>query len=155
MRVVASNCGCCGIKHIRDFTRSPDDYVYANQSSGHDEDQSSSSPEPYGNWDNHIPSLAGNHPAGEVFKALVEQIKERRPSGMITLNLVAEEDYHGWCCEDCNGPKSLWTGGSDFDYEQIENWHPLLTELGFDKVTFKNSNSSNEIHHYTLVYDEE
>ncbi len=148
MKVVASSCGCCGIKHIRDFTDSPHDSAdnYFN-SEGHDEDQSSSQPEPYEAWNNSLETTPKTQ--GEWFEGLVTQIKNRRPSGMITVNLVSrdEEEY---CCEDCHGDPDDFKSG--FNDTQVQAWKPLLTEQGFNEVAFINSNSDNRIHHFTLVY---
>lgn len=158
MKVVASNCGCCAIKHIRDFEESPNFYGHCH-GYGHNEDQSSTAPEPYYNWSHY--SAASGEEAGEVFKALVADIKRRRPAGMITANLAAyvlEED--GYCCEDCNGmSESEWDSlrcgeGPHYNSEQVDAWRPLFEAEGFQEQTFLNSNSGNRIHHFTLVYDE-
>ncbi len=140
-RVVASNCGCCAIKHIRDFTSSPKSKSFYLDPYGHDEDQSSTAPEPYANWAYALKETPEN--AGEAFKAIVAQIKDRRPSGMITCNLVEEF-----------GDDSDEDGHGEFDDSQIKAWQPIMDELGFTKVVFLNSNSENKIHHYTLVYEE-
>lgn len=152
-RVVASNCGCCAIKHIRDFTSHPENAFYLDPQ-GHDEDQSSSAPKPYDNWAYELKETPEN--AGEAFKAIVAHIKDRRPSGMITCNLVEERcELDDYCCEDCNGLYEDWEEDCPlFDDSQIRAWQPIMDKLGFIKVVFLNSNSSNKIHHYTLVYEE-
>jgi hypothetical protein len=146
-RVVADNSGCCAIKHIRDFCSSPklpSRYIYL-YGEGHNDDQTSSQPEAYKNWAEKLDEKPET--AGDMFKAIVSQIRYRRPAGMITVNLVEENDY---CCddEDCDYGNRHW------DRDQVDEWHPLLTELGFTSVKFMNSNSGNMIHHYTLVYDD-
>lgn len=157
LRVHASNCGCCAIKHIRNFPWNPDDHVYNadSYSSGHDEDQSSSTPEAYEEF-LHRPSL---HPAdnyGELFLKVVEQIREKRPAGMITCNLVDEliecEDsecqcWYGGDCDTRNDPQ--------YNTGMVDRWRPWLEQAGFkDEAVFLNSNSGNRIHHFTLVYDD-
>lgn len=162
MRVVACNSGCCAVKHIRDFTKTPEEKVYY-EGSGHDDDQNTSEPDPYENWAEEIglPTSQMNwYKAGDLFRALVEQIKIRRPAGIITVNLVAEHLYdEEYCCFDCNGcSREEWEAkdhsDEEFNDRQIRAWQPLLDELGFTKVVTRNSNSENQIHHYTLVYDE-
>ncbi len=147
-RVVASNCGCCAVKHIRDFTNRPDyTFFYIDNDGGHDEEQSSSQPEPYENWAQPLDEKPAN--AGDAFRAIVAQIKHRRPAGLITCNLVTEEEYH--CCDGyncgCSGEKFM-------NSAQPDAWRPIMTELGFSEISFPNSNSGNIIHHFTLVYDE-
>lgn len=164
MRVVACNSGCCAVKHIRDFTKSPNDKATF-EASGHDDDQNTAEPEPYENWAEEIdllpmPSYSQWYKAGDLFRALVEQIKIRRPAGIITVNLVAEEiGDDSYCCYDCNGcSREEWEKQrpeeKEFNDYQVKSWHPLLDELGFTKVVTRNSNTDNQIHHYTLVYDE-
>lgn len=160
MIVVADNSGCCAIKHIRNFAHHPDATQYLNTTShGHDEDQCSSSPPAYDNWLNTTEGFTTPMKAGDALREIVKQIKERRPQGMITINLVANaEDEDSWCCEECNGDYDEWRerNASDeetaFDTAQVDAWTPLLTELGFTDVAFINSNSRNRIHHFTLVY---
>ncbi len=153
-RVVASNCGCCAVKHIRDFTHRPDNtFFYLDSDGGHDEEQSSSTPEPYENWAQPLAEKPAN--AGDAFRAIVAQIKHRRPAGLITCNLVTEEEDHG--CDGCDGWDG-WDCGCDgenfMNSEQPDAWRPIMTELGFSETTFPNSNSGNIIHHFTLAYDE-
>jgi hypothetical protein len=142
-RVVASNCGCCAIKHIRDIPSSPDnDDFLLYSDGGHDEDQSSSQPEAYENWAQEIEPKPAT--AGDAMKAVVAQIKRRRPAGIITVNLVEhledeDEDFHR---------------GGDYNDSCPRAWDPIMEELGFTKVVVLNSNSDNKIHHYTCVYDE-
>lgn len=157
MQVVASNCGCCAVKHIRDFPVRPDLKCYIT-SAGHDEEQNSTMPSAYTAWNYEGADklITGE----EAFRMLVAEIKQRRPAGIITLNLV--EDFEGYyddyCCEDCNGcSEEEWKekqGEAGYDDRMIRAWDPLLTELGFTSVVVRNSNSGNKIHHYTLVYDE-
>ncbi len=156
MKAVASNCGCCAIKHVRDFPDSPEHPCHISID-GHDEDQISSSPEPYSSWleeDDDL-QLSNNMRGGEAFRAIVAQIKRRRPAGLITLNLTADSDSD-YCCEECNGcSRSEYdANNSGYDESQIRAWSPILEELGFTCQTVLNSNSGNRIHHYTLVYDE-
>lgn len=138
MKVVSSNCGCCAIKHIRDFPNSPEAPL-SSFGYGHDEDLSSTSPEPYENFCRYS---ASSIKAGIIFKELVEEIRGRRPAGMITCNLPeyvdTEFDEEGY-----------------WDSTMVANWEPLLTEMGFKKLPpFLNSNSGNKIHHYYLIYDD-
>lgn len=141
MKVVADNSGCCAIKHIRNFPYSPDVSCYIDTSErGHDEDQESSAPEPYENWAD--AKKIESHMNGEkLLRHYVEEIKSRRPAGMITINLTDD------CDEDDDGNRT-------FNTSRTDAWGPLLEELGFTDVIFLNSNSGNLIHHYTLVYDE-
>jgi hypothetical protein len=149
MRVVACSSGCCGIKHIRDFPAQPTDRVWVGQSEGHDEDQCTGEPPAYKSWNvSKKDELKPN--AGEYFVSLVKHIRERRPHGMITVNLVAYNDHDEDYCED---DADDW----NFDHGQYSNyyvkdWRPILEKLGFEEQTFYNSNSGNRIHHFTLTY---
>lgn len=140
MRVVAANSGCCGIKIIRDIPSDPATFVQYFGSSGHDEDQITTEPDPYSSWEE-LPPFKGE--AHELIKLFVANIQERRPHGMIEINLVTERSYNY----------------EDEDEEIIEEnsyapdaWRPYLTALGFTEVEFVNDNSGNIIHHFTLIY---
>lgn len=137
MIVVASNCGCCGIKHIRNFPYRPSEDVYLSISDGHDEDVETTQPEPYVNWCER--SKSGYTAGGEALGEIVNQIKSRRPHGMITANLAVceeededEEPYHDW--------------------EGVLEWTEVFKELGFKYFDFENSNSGSIIRHFYLTY---
>ena len=164
MRVVCDSSGCCGIKHIRDFYGcDPDDRIRNNshyQSTGHDEDQSTSEPAAYKNWIRGYYLPKGITTNKELFLAYVAQIKERRPQGMITINIIEQRESDEYCCEDCNNmTRAEWdrTHSTDLEYDTRETdmWDPIFRKEGFTRVDFINSNSSNRICHYTLVYDME
>lgn len=138
LKVVASNCGCCGVKHIRDFPQSPNDTVYPDKwDDGHDEDEVSTEPEPYVNWINHE-DFPQSMKAGDAFEMIMKQIKSRRPMGMVTLNLAADVEPYT---------------DDEFDDTQVKAWRPLLIDNGFTEVVFMNSNSSNRVHHFYRAYD--
>lgn len=159
MRVVADNSGCCGVKIIRDLQWSTPanelrykDNLYGE---GHNEDEDTSEPRPYARWDrNSATSLKNVLTYGDFFFYLVNQIKERRPSGMIIVNLAAPEEScdecfcecGGECCGECCGE----CGG--FDDDDVARWRPLLVEAGFKEVTFINSNTGARIHQFTCIY---
>jgi len=144
MRVVADAGGCCGIKIIRDFysttIRGPLSQNYEKHmspSKGHDEDQRTLCPfelADAGSWHKWPWPKKGEDEdtpltAGEVFDRLVSQIKERRPAGLILVNLV----HNGF----------------------VKNWDKFLFERGFTREDFYNSNSGNTVSHYKLIYDED
>lgn len=153
--VMASNCGCCAIKHIRNFTQSPKS-PFDTEGEGHDEDQDTADPVTLSQMDWAYPLDEKPDNAGDAFRAVVAQIKRRRPSGIITCNLVETTEVDdSYCCEECNGPREDFERSVDgYDDSQIRAWQPIMDELGFNKVVAVNSNSDNKIHHYTLVYDE-
>lgn len=140
MKVVCDSSGCCGIKHIRNFER-PAARLYVHRSEGHDEDQSTSEPEPYEPWEDNLNKkvFPNTMTYENYFRALISQITERRPKGMITVNLVSEQEIDD-------------DGEEYFDRSMVKAWRPILTELGFTEVEFINSNSDNIIHHFTLIY---
>lgn len=132
MRVVCCSSGCCGIKHIRDFPDSPDTRTSIPASAGHDEDQVSTGPDPYEPIV-HIPERI-HMPASEALAYLVNLTKDKRPSGMITVNLADVDDE---------------------DNLIADNWRDVLFSLGFKETTFLNSNSENVVSHFTLIYGDD
>lgn len=167
MKVVCDSSGCCAIKHIRDFYGIyPNEELRSQQlkniteSEGHDEDQNTNEPRAYKNWiiGSDLPVIRTGK---ELLLAYIAQIKERRPQGMITINLVEERECDDdYCCEDCNGmTRQEWdrTHSYEITYSTYttDMWDKILKREGFSRVDFINSNSGNRICHYTLIYDTE
>ncbi len=158
MKVVCDSSGCCAIKHIRDFC-----YIYPDKkiskpylTEGHDQDQSSSAPDPHSNWES-TETLRHEMTGEEYFRALVAQIKDRRPQGMITANLAMDRQDDNYCCEDCNGMSyeefhSQQDTIPKYDTTNVERWDGIFKSEGFTRRDFVNSNSYNMICHYELIY---
>ena len=118
---------CCGIKHISGFYANPDQKIWPKQEStkrSHDKNGESVRSD----WDFCWEALP-KQTYKERLVAYIDFLKRVRPSGAIELTLTADQ-----------------VGG-------FYNWGPVLKELGFKKVVeFWNSNSSNKVFVYYLVY---
>lgn len=133
MRVVCCSSGCCGIKHIRDFHRLPSKEGGHWCTKGHSEDTSTTEPDAYSDFLD-VPTMTCTEE--EYFRLLVSLTKEKRPSGMITVNLATEDE------------------DEDERYASpfVDAWRPIFLDEGFREVKFTNSNTGNIIHHFTLIY---
>lgn len=150
MRIVCDSSGCCGIKHIRDFPDHPEFDTHVNKfNRGHDEDILTTEPDAYADWViAEGKDISEIRTGGDYLKFLVAQIKDRRPAGMITANLVHTE-FCGDCDCDCGECDSGEMPGL------AHRWRDTLLGLGFKETLFRNSNSGSLISHFTLTYDEE
>lgn len=147
MKVVADSSGCCGIKHIRDFYGRPD-RIYRSMvtSDGHDEDQTTSEPPAYDMLLEITPDDIESRTYEEAFLFYLERLKFVRTAGMVTVNLASEPGGPAGCgcCDDFEPDSDL-----------VDEWRPIFLREGFTEVTFKNSNSGNIIHHFTLIYGQD
>ena len=132
MEVVCDAGGCCAIKTIRDLQySSPDLWGSLPESKGHDHDQNTTATADlfYEPWQHVSESRAKSKMTHrEMFMFLFDQIRERRPAGMIIVNLASYGSYS-------------------------TRWEKILTSLGFKSTKLFNSNSCNEVIQYSLIYD--
>ena len=132
MKIVCDAGGCCGIKTIRDVQYSFPAGMgrFEEASEGHDNDEITTDTrdlfcEPWQRiTEEQCQQSMTNH---DMLLFLIAQIKERRPAGMILVNLSE--------------------GGF------FSSWAEILGGLGFERTKLFNSNSCNAVVQFRLVYN--
>lgn len=132
MKIVCDGGGCCGIKTIRDIQYVHPEYGAETPalSNGHDYDSTTTDPEELFSrpWQTFTSADAAVQRTNEeMFEFLLNQIKERRPAGMVIVNLAVDS----YCLQ----------------------WEPILLKHGFEYVELFNSNSCNKVRQFRLVYN--